>query len=225
MKAIVFGGSGMIGQGVTLECLDDGTVSPVTVVGRSPCGLEHAKVREVLHRDFFDYSAIRDELAGHDACFFCLGVSAAGKSEAEYTQLTFDLTTAAAEAVLQASPSVVFCYVSGAGTDSTERGRTMWARVKGRTENRLLGMPFRAAYMFRPGYIQPLRGVRSKTPLYQALYTVAAPLYPVWKRLFPDAVTTTVNVGKAMIRVVRDEYPRRIVETRDINMLAGERKG
>lgn len=225
MRAIVFGGSGMIGQGVTLECLDDGTVSAVTVVGRSPCGLEHPKLREVLHRDFFDYSAIRDELAGHDACFFCLGVSAAGKGEAEYSRLTHDLTLAAADALVKASPDVIFCYVSGAGTDGSEQGRTMWARVKGRTENDLLGLPFRAAFMFRPGYVQPLRGVRSKTPVYQALYTVAAPLYPVWKRLFPDAVTTTVNVGKAMIRVVRDGYPRPIVETRDINMLAGERMG
>lgn len=221
MRVIIFGASGMVGQGVLLECLDDDGVSAVTVVGRSPCGRAHPKLRELIHGDFFDYSLIESDLAGHDACFFCLGVSAVGSSEAAYARLTYDLTVAAAEALLRASRELVFCYVSGAGTDSSERGRTMWARIKGRTENRLLKMPFRAAFMFRPGYIQPLRGVRSKTNLYQALYTVAVPLYPVWKRLFPNAVTTTEKVGRAMIRVARDGFSKPVLETSDINAIAG----
>lgn len=220
MRTLIFGASGMVGQGVLLECLDDDEVTAVTVIVRSPTRREHPKLREVIHDDFFDYSAIEGELAGHDGCFFCLGVSAAGLDESSYSRLTYDLTVAAAEALLRRSPDVVFCYVSGSGTDSTEKGRVMWARVKGRTENALLKMPFKAAYMFRPGYIQPMRGVRSKTTLYQAVYTVLAPLYPVWRTLFPNAVTTTEKVGRAMIRVAREGYEREILETRDINAIA-----
>jgi nucleoside-diphosphate-sugar epimerase len=221
MRVIIFGASGMVGKGVLLECLDDDTVGAVTAIGRTRCGVSHEKLVELPHGDFFDYSGVESSLAGHDACFFCLGVSSAGMREDRYTRLTLDLTLAAAGAVLRASPDAVFCYVSGAGTDGTERGRSTWARVKGRTENRLLAMPFRAAYMFRPGYIQPLRGIRSKTCLYQAAYTVLGPLFPIWQRLAPDAVTTTVKVGRAMIRVARDGYSRRVLETRDINALAG----
>jgi uncharacterized protein YbjT (DUF2867 family) len=221
MRAVIFGASGMVGQGVLLECLDDDAVAAVTVIGRTPVRREHPKVAEIIHHDFFDYSAIEGGLAGHDACFFCLGVSAAGLDEAEYSRLTYDLTVAAAAAVLRRNPGLVFCYVSGTGTDSTEKGRVMWARIKGRTENALLKMPFRSAYMFRPGYIQPMRGIRSKTTLYQAVYTVLGPFYPVWKTLFPNSVTTTEKVGRAMIRVAREGYERNILETRDINAVAG----
>ena len=213
----------MVGQGVLLECLDHQTISSVLVVGRSPCGFEHPKVEEVIHVDFTDYGPIEDRLGGLDACFFCLGVSAAGKSEEDYRHVTYDFAIGAAETLSRLNPETVFCYVSGAGTDSSEKGRTMWARVKGMTENRLLKMPFSSAYMFRPGYIQPKKGVRSKTRLYQAMYTVLSPLYPIWKTLFPSFVTTTEKVGLAMIRVAENGFSKPVLETRNINVLASDR--
>jgi uncharacterized protein YbjT (DUF2867 family) len=222
MNVVVFGATGMVGSGVLIECLKDARVASALVVGRRPSGVRDARVRELVRDDFFDWSGAAEELRGLDACFFCLGVSAAGMSEEAYTRVTHDLTLAAAQALLEASPGITFCYVSGQGTDSTERGRFMWARVKGRTENQLLAtVP--DAYMFRPGYIQPLEGVRSKTKLYQALYNVAAPAFPLLRRLAPRHVTTTVNVGRAMIRVAHEGYAKHILETPDINALAGER--
>jgi len=222
MRVVIFGASGMVGQGVLLECLDRQTVSSVLVVGRSPCGIEHPKVEEILHRDFTDYGPIKDRLGGLDACFFCLGVSAAGMSEEDYRHVTYDFAISAAEALSRLNPEMVFCYVSGAGTDNSEKGRSMWARVKGMTENRLLKISFKSAHMFRPGYIQPMKGVRSKTRLYQATYTVLAPLYPIWKTLFPGFVTTTEKVGLAMIRVAEGGFPKPLLENRDINVLASE---
>jgi uncharacterized protein YbjT (DUF2867 family) len=210
----------MVGGGVLLECLDDPRVDSVLVVGRTPTGIRHPKLEEVLHADFFDYSALPARFGGLDACFFCLGVTSAGKSEAEYAHLTYDLTLAAARAIVDASPGAVFVYVSGVGTDSTEVGRVMWARVKGRTENALLALPFRGAYMMRPGFIQPLRGTRSKTPLYQAFYVVLAPLFPLARRLFPRHVVTTVEVGRAMIRLAVEGDFRKILEPADIRRLA-----
>ncbi len=223
MNVVIFGASGMVGQGVLLECLDYPNVSSVLIVGRNPCGVEHAKVEEILHRDFSDYAPIEDRLGGLNGCFFCLGVSAAGMSEEDYRHVTYDFAVGAAETLSRLNPEMVFCYVSGAGTDSSESGRSTWARVKGMTENRLLELPFKAAYMFRPGYIQPKRKVRSKTRLYQAMYTVLAPLYPIWKTLFPSFVTTTEKVGLAMIRVAENGFPRSVLETRDINALAHDR--
>lgn len=225
MNVVVFGATGMVGAGVLTECLEDPRVASVLVVGRRRTGVRSEKVRELVRDDFFDWSDAAGELEGHDACFFCLGVSAAGMSEDAYGRITHDLTLAVAEALLAASPEVTFCYVSGQGTDATEKGRFMWARVKGRTENRLLEtMP--NAYMFRPGYIQPLKGVRSKTKLYQAFYSVMGPAFPLLKRVAPRAVTTTVNVGRAMIRVAADGYAKRVLETSDINALAeGEAHG
>lgn len=220
MKVVIFGASGMVGKGVLLECLDSPDVDSVIVVGRSPCGVQHEKVTEILRDDFYDYSDIEDELAGLDACFFTLGVSAAGMSEQKYHRLTYDLTVAAAEALLKTSPQLTFIYVSGTGTDSTEKGRIMWARVKGKTENRLLEMGFGDAYMFRPGYIQPMRGIRSKTTLYRWMYAFAAPMFPLWKALFPHLVTTTEKVGRAMIAVARDGYHEKHLENRHINELA-----
>ena len=219
MNVVVFGASGMVGKGVLLECLEDGAVASVLVVGRSPCGLTHPKLVERMHPDFFDYAALAPDLAGRDACFFCLGVSAAGMSEPPYHRLTYELTVAAAEGLVRASPGLVFCYVSGAGTDSSERGRFMWARVKGKTENQLLRMPMEAV-MFRPGYIQPLKGVRSKTTLYRVVHRLIAPLFPVLRRIVPGHVTTTQDVGRAMLRVAREGQPKRVLETRDINELA-----
>ena len=220
MRVAIFGASGMVGSGVLRECLEDARVRSVLVVGRSRCGVAHPKVQEVLHQDFFDYGALKDRLAGLDACFFCLGVSAARMDEAAYRRLTYDLTLAAARALLAASPRITFCYVSGRGTDSTGRGRMMWARVKGQTENALLALPFRAVYMLRPGIIEPLKGVRSKTRLYQAFYTAARPVFPLLRLVLGDALTTTVAVGRAMIRLALQGDARRVLETRDINRLA-----
>jgi uncharacterized protein YbjT (DUF2867 family) len=220
MKVVIFGATGMVGEGVLRECLEDSQVQSVLVVGRSSVRLTDPKIREILHADFLDFAPIQSQFAGYDACFFCLGVSAAGMSEESYRRLTYDVTLAAAEAMVSVNPNLTFCYVSGEGTDSTERGRAMWARVKGKTENALLRMPFKAAYMFRPGFIQPLKGVRSKTRWYQAIYTVLGPLYPILRRLVPGYVTTTVNVGRAMIHVATSGYSSQIVRTRDINRLA-----
>jgi uncharacterized protein YbjT (DUF2867 family) len=208
VKVVIFGATGMVGMGALLECLDDERVESVLVVVRRQLDVSHPKLREIVHADFFDWSGVSSQLAHIDACFFCLGVSSVGMNEGEYHRLTYDLTLAAATALLSASSSLkglnrpsglTFCYVSGEGTDSTERGRVAWARIKGKTENALLGMPFKAAFMFRPGYIQPLRGIRSKTRWYQALYTALGGFYPVLRRLAPRYVTTTVNVGRALI--------------------------
>ncbi len=214
---MIFGATGMVGMGALLECLDDARVRSVLVVGRSSCGVQHAKLTEVLHQDFFNYGALAERFRDRDACFFCLGVSSAGMEEPKYHRLTYDLTLAAAQAMSTANKRMTFCYVSGQGTDSSERGRSMWARVKGQTENALLRLPFKAAFMFRPGLIQSMRGVRSKTKLYNALYAVFGPLVPLLRRLFPNHVTTTVIVGRALIHVAANGYAKPLLETSDIN--------
>jgi len=219
MKVILFGATGMVGQGVLRECLREASVESVLAVGRSPGGQRHAKLREILHDDFFDFAAIESQLAGYDACFFCLGVSSLGMDEARYRRLTYDITLAAARTLSKLNPDMVFIYVTGQGTDSTERGPLMWARVKGRTENDLLKLPFKAAYMFRPAGIQPLHGIRSKTAWVQAIYVVAAPLLSLLKQVAPNYMTTTEQVGRAMIRVARDGYPKPVLESEDINRL------
>lgn len=220
MKVVLFGATGMVGSGVLAECLADPRVTQIVSVVRKGTGISHPKLVEVPHRDFFDFSSLRKSFEGADACFFCLGVSSFRLGEPEYRRLTHDLTLAAARAVLDAAPRSVFVYVSGEGTDDTGGGRVMWARVKGQTEQALLALPFKAAYMFRPGYIQPLAGVRSKTGLYQAMYTILGPLYPILQRLAPTHVTTSVNVGRAMIEVAVRGYPRQILENEDINTAA-----
>jgi uncharacterized protein YbjT (DUF2867 family) len=222
MKVIVFGATGMVGAGVLIECLGDPRVRSVLVIGRHSVGISNPKLRELIRSDFFDYSDARSDLSGYDACFFCLGVSAPGMSQAAYHRLTYELTIAAAEVLVALNPGITFCYVSGEGTDSTERGRSMWARVKGKTENHLLRLPFKA-FMFRPGYIQPMKGVRSKTRLYQAFYDTFGRLYPVLRKLAPTHVTTTENLGRAMIEVAAVGYSRRVLENSDINLLAAKR--
>jgi uncharacterized protein YbjT (DUF2867 family) len=219
VNVVIFGASGMLGQGVLRECLRDDRVASVLLVTRTPTGVEHAKVREILHEDFADLTALEPELTGLDACFFCLGVSAAGRSEEEYRRITHDYTLAAARALAPANPVMTFVYVSGEGTDSTERGRAEWARVKGRTENELLAMDFHA-YMFRPGYIQPRNGETSKTPLYRVLYGLTSWLYPVLRRVASTHVTTTEHVARAMIAVVglRGAAPH-ILHSPEINQL------
>lgn len=220
MNVLLFGATGMVGNGVLHECLADPRVTSVLAIGRSAAGVTHPKLQERRWTDFFDYAALAPELRAIDACFFCLGVSAAGMSEADYHRQTFDLTLAAARALAAAHPGAVFCYVSGEGTDSSERGRAMWARIKGRTENALLRLPL-AAYMFRPGFIRPRPGVRSKTVLYRAFYAILGPLYPVLRRLAPRHVTTAENVGRAMLAVAASGYGARVLENPDINAAAG----
>jgi hypothetical protein len=211
----------MVGGGVLLECLDHPDVTSILAIGRTSCGVTHDKLQEVLHTEFFDYTQIEERLTGYDACFFCLGVSAARMSEERYTQLTHDLTLAAAETLVRLNPRMTFCYISGTGADSTESGRTMWARVRGKTENDLMKLGFKASYIFRPGYIQPMKGIKSKTRLYRTLYAVFAPLYPIFKMIAPNYVTTTEKVGLAMIRVTQSGYGKQILENRDINAVAG----
>jgi len=219
MKILLFGASGMVGRGVLRECLLDPGVDEVVSVGRSPVGQQHPKLRDVLHADLFRLEALENRLLGFDACFFCLGVTSAGMKEDAYRRVTFDLTLAVASFLAPLNPGMTFVYVSGMGTDSTGKGRVMWARVKGRTENALLKLPFRAAYMFRPAIIQPMHGIRSKTGWYQALYTLTGPVLPVLRRWFPKYITTTAHVGRAMLEVARRGAPARVIENDDINRL------
>ena len=219
MKVILFGASGMVGQGVLLECLHDDGVTQVLSVGRSASGRRDAKLTEIVREDFLDYSDIAPQLAGYDACFFCLGVSSVGMDAERYRHLTYDITLAAARTLARLNPQMTFVYVTGAGTDSTEQGRAMWARVKGKTENDLLKLPFRAAYMFRPAAIQPLHGVRSKTAWVQGIYVATAPLLSWLSRVAPKYVTTTEQMGRAMIAVARNGYSKPVLESEDINSL------
>lgn len=220
MRILLLGATGMVGRGVLLECLDDPRVAEVVVVGRTPVGITHRKLREHLLPDLFQIEELAPELGELDACFFCLGVSVAGMSEGDYRRITLELTLAVARVFREASPEGRFLFVSGQGTDSTGTSRQMWARIKGEAENALLEMGFPRAWMFRPGVIQPMRGVRSSTALYQALYTVMAPLTPLLSRFAPGVATTSVKVGQAMIRVAAEEQPSGLFETRDINRLA-----
>jgi uncharacterized protein YbjT (DUF2867 family) len=222
VKVILFGATGMVGQGVLQECLESGEVDTILSIGRRPAGRQHPKLREIAHQDFADFSAIEEQLAGFDACFFCLGVSSLGMSAGDYERVTHDFTLSAARTLARRNPKMTFIYVSGTGTDSSEHGSTRWARVKGRTENELFQLPFKAAYAFRPAYIQPLSGIVPKTAWLRALYGVAAPLYPLWRLLFPKFVTTTTQVGRAMIHVAREGAPKRVLENRDINALCVE---
>ncbi len=221
MKAILFGATGMVGQGVLLECLADPEMTTVLCVGRGPSGSKDPKVKDLVLPDLHDYSTAIPELAGYDACFFCLGVSSAGMNEADYTRITHDLTLMAAQAVLKASPGATFIYVSGQSTDSSEKGGAMWARVKGRTENDLLKLGFAKAYMFRPGLIQPMKGIKSRTPMYRYFYAGLGWMLPLVKSVLPSSITTTERLGLAMLNAVRKGYETPVLETRDINKLAG----
>lgn len=216
MRVVLFGATGMLGQGVLRECLADGRVEAVLAVGRSPVGRSHPKLREVVLPDLFELDGVAGELAGYDACFFCLGVSSVGMDAREYRRVTYDLTLSVARTLAGISPGSTFVYVSGAGTDA--HGRRMWARVKGMTENALLALPLEA-YMFRPGYIQPMHGATSGTRLYRLAYVAAVPFYPVLRRLFPSMVTTTEQVARAMLAVAERGADRRVLETADINAL------
>jgi uncharacterized protein YbjT (DUF2867 family) len=219
MRVLLFGATGMVGQGVLRECLAAQDVSEIVAMVRSPLERIQAELTEVRHADFFDWSDV--DLSGFDACFFCLGVSSLGKREAEYRHVTFDLTIKLAGALVKASPQAVFVYVSGMGTNA--QGKQMWARVKGATENALMAMPFRGVYCFRPGYIQPLHGVKSKVGWYDAIYKVLSWAEPLLIRIAPGIVTTTETVGRAMLKVARDGWPRKVLESKDINAAAEQR--
>ena len=207
----------MVGQGVLRECLLDAEVETVLTIGRTPTGQKHEKLREVAHANLLDFCAIEGELSGYDACFFCLGVTSAGTTEQEYERITYAIPIAAAQTLVKLNPGMTFVYVSGSGADSSEKGRTMWARVKGKAENALLAMPFKAVYVFRPAFIQPLHGIRSRTKVYNVLYAVLGPLVPLVKRLAPGYVTTTEQLGRAMITVVKRGSSKRIQKSQDIN--------
>jgi uncharacterized protein YbjT (DUF2867 family) len=218
MNVILFGATGMIGQGALRESLLDPTVERVLSIVRTPTGQHHPKLHELIVPDLMNLSAVEPQLTGYDAAFFCAGVSSAGMSEEEYTRLTYDLILHVAETLARLNPYMTFIYVSGKGTDSTEKGSIMWARVKGRTENALRRLPLKA-YMFRPGFIQPLHGIRSKTRLYQLLYDVLAPFQPLLKGRLPKYITTTERLGYAMLAVADGGFPVRILESEDINLI------
>jgi uncharacterized protein YbjT (DUF2867 family) len=220
MKVLIFGATGMVGSGVLRECLHAADVELVRTVGRTPTGQRHSKLTELVHTNLWDYSAVESQLMQFDACFFCLGVSSPGMTEADYTRLTYDLTLAAASTVARVNPGMTFVYVSGAGTDSSESSRQTWQRVKGRTENALRRLPFKAVYLFRPGIIQPLHGIRSKTRSYRIFYMLTAPLLPLLRALFPNVILTTEQVGRAMLAVARGGWPDAILESRDIRRAA-----
>jgi uncharacterized protein YbjT (DUF2867 family) len=220
LKVILFGATGMIGQGVLRECLLNPEIRQVKTIGRSATRAQHQKLHEIVHLNQFDYSDVVADLTGFDACFFCLGVSSAGMKEKDYERVTYGITLAAATILAQLNPSMTFIYVSGMGTDSTEKGRIMWARVKGKTENALLRLPFKAVYLFRPAFIQPLHGIKSRTGIYRMLYTLSAPLFPLLNAVFPHYLTTTEKIGRAMINVAMRGYPKPILEPRDINSIA-----
>ena len=206
----------MVGEGVLHECLKSPGVESVLVINRKPCGMEHEKLTEIIHPDFHDFSSIKDHLSGYNACYFCMGVSSLGMKESDYSRVTYDLTLHVANTLVKINPKMIFCYVSGAGTDSSGQGRSMWARVKGKTENDLLKLPFKAAYMFRPGYIQPIKGLKNTYKLYKVLGL----FYPVWKTFFPKYVCTLEDLGLTMINVVLRASDRHSLENEDITRLA-----
>ncbi len=216
IKTIITGSTGMVGEGVLHECLKHPEVESVLAINRNSCGVKHNKLKEIIHKDFFDLSAIENQLSGYNACYFCAGVTSVGKKEDEYKRITYDLTMNFAKTLQRLNPEMIFTYVSGVGTDSTEKGKSMWARVKGKTENDLLEMSFKAAYMFRPGYIQPTKGLANTYKIYKVL----TPLYPVFEKLFPKYVITLEEVGKAMINVVLKGSEKKILECEYIRKVA-----
>ena len=215
IRAIIFGATGMVGEGVLHEALNHPDVESILVVGRSSCEVKHPKLREIIHSNFFDFSGVEAQLTRYIACYFCLGVSSIGKSEIEYTRITYDLTMHAARTLSRLSIDMTFCYVSGAGTDSSEKGRSMWARVKGKTENHLTKLPFKAVYLFRPGFIKPIKGLKNAF----FFSRVIGFLYPVWKNIIPLYVCTLEELGLSMIRASFDGYEKRVLECKDISRL------
>jgi hypothetical protein len=212
IKAIITGVTGMVGEGILHECLLSPDVEEILVITRKPSGMTHSKLREIVHKDFHNISSLEGQLAGYNACFFCLGVSSVGMKEREYFHLTYDLTIHIAGTLARLNPDMTFFYVSGAGTDSTEHGRSMWARVKGKTENKLMALPFRKTYMFRPGYMHPTKGLKNTLKAYRYISW----MYPIMKIAFPNSASTLKELGQAMINVVNKGYEKQILEVKDI---------
>lgn len=212
IRAIITGVTGMVGEGVLHECLQNPHVEAVLVINRKPCGVSHPKLKEIIHKDFFDLSAIEDQLSGYNACYFCLGVSSVGMKEPEYYKLTYTLTMNLAQTLSKLNSDMTICYISGAGTDSTEKGKSMWARVKGKTENDLMKLPFKQAFAFRPGLMKAHKGAKNTLTLYKYLSW----LYPIIKALAPNSACTIAEVGQAMINVTLHGYETRVLEVKDI---------
>jgi uncharacterized protein YbjT (DUF2867 family) len=221
MKVVLYGATGMVGAGVLLECIADPRVTSVLCVGRKPVGVPHPKVKDLLLKDPMDYSGIGNAFAGTDACFWCLGITSLGMDEAAYSRVTVDFTVAGANALASANPTMAFCFVSGASSDSTEKGKVMWARVKGRAENAVF-KTFPKSWAFRPGYIQPMKGIKSKTTWINAVYTVMGPLYPLFRPFVGNFATTSENIGIAMIHVALHGEDKKILENGDINRIAAK---
>ena len=219
-KVIITGATGMVGKGVLLECLDHDSISEVLVIGRNPAGMEHPKLKELIHKDFSDFSGVKNQLTTYDACFFCLGISAAGMKEQQYKRITYDFTLSLAKTLIETNSEMTFNYVSGQGTDSTEKGQMMWARVKGKTENDLLNIGFKQAFMFRPGMIIPLRGIKSRTKSYQFMYDYFMWLVKMVKAIAPNSVVNTTQIGQAMINTVLNGYNKNILKAKDILILS-----
>ncbi|MBD2702157.1 epimerase [Spirosoma sp. BT702] len=211
INVIITGATGMVGEGVMLECLSHPDVAEILLINRKPTGVSHPKVREIIHTDFFDLTPIEDQLKGYNACFFCLGVSSVGMSKDEYKRMTYDLTLHMANLLAKNNPDLTFCYVSGSGTDSTEQGRVAWARVKGATENALMRL-FKNAYMFRPGFMKATPGQKNVLSAYKYIGW----LYPIGRALFPSGFCTLAEVGQAMINVATKGAPKHILEVKDI---------
>lgn len=216
IRAIITGATGMVCEGVLHECLINTDVESVLVINRRPCNIEHPKLKEIIHDNFFDFTGIEDQMTGFNACFFCLGTTSLRLNEQQYHRITYELTMVVANTLSNLNHDMTFCYVSGAGTYSTEKGRSMWARVKGKTENHLMQLPFKNAFMFRPGYIQPTKGLKNA----YMIYTIFAPLYPLWKNIFPKYVSTLKEIGMAMINAVVKGYDKQVLEVPDIIKLA-----
>ena len=212
IKTIITGVTGMVGEGVLHECLQHPQVEAVLVINRKPCGVVHPKLKEIIHTDFFDLSAIESQLSGYNACYFCLGVSSIGMKEPEYYKLTYTLTLNLAQTLSKLNPEITFCYVSGGGTDSTEKGRSMWARVKGKTENDLMKLPFKQVFAFRPGYMHPTKGLKNTLSSYKYMSW----MYPFYRAVFPRFVSTLAELGLAMINVTLYGYEKQVLEVKDI---------
>jgi uncharacterized protein YbjT (DUF2867 family) len=219
MNVLIFGATGMVGQGVLRECLQDPGVNLVKTIGRTATGVTNPKLQEIVHKDLWNYRDIEPALTNLDACFFCLGVTSAGMSEPDYERVTYAIPLAAAQTLSRLNPGMTFIYLSGAGADSSEKGPIMWARIKGKAENALQRLPFKAVYSFRPGFIQPLHGIQSRTKAYRIFYNVTEPLLPFLRRAFPGFVLSTETMGRAMLQAVRTGAPRQVLESKDINAL------
>lgn len=218
IRVIVTGATGMVGEGVLHECLQHPAVESVLIINRKPSGFSHPKLKEIVHEDFFDVTSLAPQLAGYDACFFCLGVTSIGKDEATYYRLTYTLTLHVAEVMSKESPQMAFCYISGSGTDSSGQGRVMWARVKGKTENDLMKLPFRAVYAFRPGYLHPTKGLKNVNPYYKYVTW----LYPLLRPILSSFAGTLAELGQAMIKVALHGYGKKVLEVKDIRKVAEE---